>query len=91
MELLSKNASFLSRLPGRFLISECKSTHFFNNCQNFLEENLKVKYSRTGVFGVKSATTQSIMCNKKNCIWFLFARRLAGADCKMQVFITLAK
>ena len=64
MELLSKNASFLSRLPGRFLISECKSTHFFNNCQMFCRENFKAHI--THIWKIYAKTTILQMITLKN-------------------------
>ena len=59
MELLSKNASFLSRSPGHFLISECKSTHFFNNCQIFWNYFIKKV-----LFSAKSPLFKIILTNR---------------------------
>jgi hypothetical protein len=56
-----------------------------------LEENLKVKYSRAGVFCAKSATAQPIICNKKITLGFYLHAVWQARIAKMQVFITLTK
>ncbi len=76
---------------GPLLFSECKSTHFFINHQNFWKENLKVKYLGASGFCAKGALRQGVMCNKKFYAWFLFVPGLIGTDCKSAGFIDYGK
>ena len=91
MELLSKIASFLSRSPGRFLISECKSTHFFNNRQMFCRENFKTRCTKVGQILRKYIKASSLSVIKNFTLFSKIYAFPQARTAKTDVFIGLAK
>ena len=91
MELLSKNASFLSRSSGRFLISECKSTHFFNNDQMFWQEILKTRCTKVGQNLYKYIKTSLLIAIKNFTLFSKIYAFPQARTTKIVVFYGLTK